>query len=378
MPNRLSHSAVTKFQHCGKAYDFHYNKKIRTNVSKAALCFGTALDRSTGELLKGESLKKAKDNFDYNWRFQDVNGTRVYLPTHDKLVYAKSDFDKDLLSEDDCIKIERTKEVILSLVSKREEKGFESLSNEEKIITNQAFWFCLQKKGHYMLEAFKKKVMPRLTNVLSTQESISIKNDDGDEVIGYIDLVSEVKGYDSPVILDIKTSAMKYDEDDAVIFSPQLSLYMHAVGEKYNTRLAGFIVLNKQLIKNKVKTCKVCKYVAESGSRHKTCNKEVEKNWCAPNPPINPAAVSFIRCNGEWDEVIDPEVYVQFLVEEIPFATEELVLNNISDINTAISTGNYTANLSSCLNSFGSKCEFLELCYYGRMNGLVDTSKEKK
>lgn len=365
--NRLSHSAVSKFQHCPKSYNFHYNKKIRTSVSKAALCFGTALDRSTGELLKGESLKKAKDNFDYNWRFQDVNGTRVYLPTHAELVYAKSDFDKDLLNEEDCLKIERTKEAILSLVSKREEKGFESLSKEEKIITNQAFWFCLQKKGHYMLEAFKKKVMPRLTNVLSTQESISIKNDDGDEVIGYIDLVSEVKGYDSPVILDIKTSAMRYDEDDAVIFSPQLSLYMHAVGEKYNTRLAGFIVLNKQLLKNKVKTCKVCKYVAESGSRHKTCSNEIPGGH--GQPPT-------IRCNSEWDEVIDPEVYVQFLVEEIPLATEELVLNNISDINTAISTGNYTANLSSCLNSFGSKCEFLNLCYYGKMDGLVDTTKK--
>ena len=370
MANRLSHSQVSKWQQCPTAFRHYYVEKIRTTVSRAALCFGTAIDKSTGLLLEGSTLKESKAEFDLYWSTQDVNGNPTNLATYTKLVYAKSDFDKDLITEDEAKSLETTKGAILDLVEKRNEKGFDSLTEKEKLISNQAFWFCLQKKGHYMLEAFKKKVIPRLTSVLSTQEKISITNDDGDEVIGYIDLVSEVKGYDKPVILDIKTSAMKYDEDDAVIFSPQLSLYMNAVGEKYDTRLAGFIVLNKNLIKNKVKTCTSCGYTAEAGSRHKTCNNEVMEG-----PAIG---AKNIRCNGEWDEVIDPEVYVQFLIEEIPIAAENLVMENVDEINQAMKNGIYTKNTSSCLNSFGSPCEYLKKCWYGSDEGLFQIDKDKK
>lgn len=368
MANRLSHSQVSKWQQCPTAFKHYYVSKIRTTVSRAALCFGTAIDKSTGLLLEGSTLKEAKAEFDNYWSTQDVNGNPTNLATYTKLVYAKGDFDKDLLSEDDAKSLETEKGIILDLVEKRNEKGFDSLTEKEKLLCNQAFWFCLQKKGHYMLEAFKKKVIPRLTNVLSTQEKISITNDDGDEVIGYIDLVSEVKGYDVPVILDIKTSAMKYDEDDAVIFSPQLSLYMHAVGEKYGTRLAGFIVLNKNLIKNKVKTCKSCKYVAEAGSRHKTCSNEVME------APV--LGASYKRCNGKWDEIIDPEVYVQFLVEEIPDAAENLVMENVDEINQAMKNQIYTKNLLVCNNIYGSPCEYINLCWKNSMQGLVNTTKK--
>ena len=355
MGNRLSHSQVSKYQQCGKAYQFWYIDKIRPTKSRSSLLFGTAIDRAVGVLLnpKEEGGKTPEEIFDYFWRFQDLNGSNTYIPTCSSLVYSKSDFDKDLLTKEAEEKIGLTRDAILSLVEKRLELGYDGLLEDEKSLVNHAHWWCLRAKGHYMIKAFREKVMPKLTKVHSTQEYIELENGD-DRIIGYIDMVAEVEGHDQPIVLDLKTSAMEYEED-AVLTSPQLTLYMHAVSDKYNTRKAGYIVLNKNLIKNRKKICSKCSYDG-SGGRHKTCANEHEGK----------------RCNGEWTETINPEVYVQFIIDEIPKQTEDLVLENIDDINTAIKTGHFTRNLSICANGvYGGPCDYLKYCYKNSMEGLV-------
>ncbi len=372
MANRLSHSSVNKFQHCPTAWNLHYKKRIRSTKAKSSLLYGTAIDKSTALLLEGQSLEEAKKVFDQYWRFQYVNGKQEYIPTLGNLVYAKADYDEDLLSDEAWSKIECAKEEVLNLITRRNTEGFDALRPDQKVIVNHAYWWSLYAKGHLMLEAFKKKVMPKLTKVYSTQEEISLENDEGDTVVGFVDLVSDVKGYEQPVILDVKTSARNYDEETSVIYSPQLSLYTSALSEKYNTRLAGYIVLNKAVIKNKKKICSVCSFDG-SGGRAKTCDQE----FATEDMKKGVVVKKMVRCNGAWNETIDPDIYVQFLVEEIPQATEDLVLSNIVDINTAIKTGTYTKNLSNCLNSFGQPCEFLNLCFRGDMTDLM-VSEEKK
>lgn len=353
MGNRLSHSQVSKFQQCGKAYEFWYIQKIRPTKMRSALLFGTALDRAIGSILKPESQDKTPEQlFDYFWRFQDVNGEQTYLPDNINLVYAKSDFDKDLLTQDDIKKLNVSKDVVLELIEKRNATGFDNLSQDEKALANEAFWLCLRNKGQYMIEAFKTKVLPKLNKVHSTQEFIELDNGE-DKVIGYIDIVAEVQGHEEPIVLDVKTSAMHYEED-SVVTSPQLSLYVHAVSEKYKTKKAGYIVLNKNLIKNRIKICKKCKHDG-TGGRHKTCPKEMGDG----------------RCNGEWNETLRPEVYVQFIVDVIPEATENLVLDNIDDINTSIKTGHFTRNLNTCTNTYGGACDYINLCYRNSMKGLL-------
>lgn len=353
MGNRLSHSQVSKYQQCGKAYQFWYLDKIRPTKSRSSLLFGTALDRSVSVILNAEdSVTTAEEVFNKAWTHQEINGKETYLPTCISLVYAKSDFDKDLLTEEAEKKIGVSRETILSLVEKRTSLGYDELSLEEKEIVNHAFWWCLYAKGHYMLAAFRSKVLPKITKVHSTQEYIELENGE-DKVIGYIDIVAEVEGHKEPIVLDLKTSAMEYDED-AVLTSPQLTLYTHAVSDKYNTRKAGYIVLNKNLIKNRKKICSKCGYDG-SGGRHKTCANEAEGK----------------RCGGEWQETVSPEVYVQFLIGEIPKQTENLVLENVDDINTAIKTGHFTRNLSMCTNTYGGLCDYIDLCYKGKMDNLV-------
>lgn len=352
--NRLSHSQVSKYQQCGKAYEFWYLKKIRPTKSRAALLFGTALDRAIGVLLKPDEdrTKSPEQVFDYFWRFQEINGNNTYLPTCTSIVYAKSDFDKDLITKEDEEKIGASLSEILEVIAKRLEVGHNGITEEERKLANHAMWTCLYHKGHYMIKAFRERVQPKLTKIHSTQEYIELNNGE-DKVIGYIDIVAEVEGHKEPIVLDLKTSASQYEED-AVLTSPQLTLYVHAVSDKYKTKKAGYIVLNKNLIKNRKKVCSKCGHDG-SGGRHKTCANETEGK----------------RCNGDWIETVSPEVYVQFIIDEIPEQTENLVLENIDDINTAIKTGHFTRNLSMCTNTFGGLCDYINLCYRGSMDELT-------
>jgi hypothetical protein len=368
--SRLSHSQVSKFQQCGKAYEYWYVKKIRPTKLRASLLFGTALDRAIGTLLDPEAEKTPEQIFDYFWRFQDINGTQEYIPTLLNIIYSKTDYDKDLVTTEDLQKYELSSESVTNALEKRDEVGIEKLDNKNRQVVNLLSWISLSKKGHYMIEAFRKKVMPKLKKVHSTQEYIKLENGDGDSVIGYIDLVADVDGFDTPVVLDLKTSAMQYEED-SVLTSPQLSLYVHAVSDKYKTRKAGFIVLNKHIIKNKTKTCKKCGHFSEG--RAKSCDRESIESVETKKGIVDKA----VRCGGEWDEKISPEVYVQFIVDDIPKQTEDLVLQNIDDINISIKTGHFTRNLSICNNVYGGQCEYINLCYRGKMDGLVETNKNE-
>lgn len=355
MSNKLSHSSLSRWQQCPTSYKYHYIDKIRPTKQHAALCFGTAIDRAIGKILNPkEDERSPKAIFDYFWRFQDIAGKQQYLPTLVNFVYSKNDFDKDLITDDDLTKLEMSREEMLALVNKRTELGFDNLSNLEKSKANHTFWLCLQHKGHYMIDAFEKKVMPKLKKVYAVQKYISLENDDSDSVIGYVDLIADVEGYNEPIILDIKTSSIQYDEEKSVVFSPQLTLYLHALSDEYKTRKAGFIVLNKNIIKNKTKICSVCGYDG-SGARHKTCSNEIENK----------------RCGGEWKETIDPDVYTQFIIDEIPEQTENLILSNIDEINQAMKNKVYTKNIANCLNSFGRPCDYINLCYRGEMQNLT-------
>lgn len=368
MSNKLSHSSVSKFQHCPTAWKYHYVERIRPTRQHAALSFGTALDKAIGALLENSNPHEVFEKF---WRFQYLNNKQTYLPDCIDVVYAESDFDKDLISDDSAKAFELTKKEIIEAVSYKEEKGFDNIPDEIKKIANIGYWLCLLTKGKLMIDAFIKKVQPKLTKIYSTQEYVELENEEQDKIIGYVDLVADVVGYDTPIILDVKTSAREY-KDNSAIYSPQLTLYINALGDKYGTRKAGFIVLSKQIIKNKTKICSVCNHDGSGGS-HKTCNNETMQTVESKKGPVQKA----VRCGAEWVETLSPEAYVQFIIDEIPQQTEELVMDNISDINNAIKSGVFTKNLSNCLNSFGKPCEYLNLCYKGSMENLVKSEESK-
>ena len=369
MANKLSHSSVTKHQHCGEAWRLHYIEGLRPVRTHAALLFGTAVGNGI------EAIDLGKDGytvFNAFWQNQYLNKVQTDLPFCIDIVYAESDFDKDLFmmefNEADFTNFNMND--VIQAVQYKEEKGYENCPDEIKELANYGYWVTLKVKGRLMLDAYIRDIKPKIKKVYSTQEAVELENEHGDMVVMYLDKVVDFEGYDKPVILDDKTAAREYKEESA-IYSPQLTLYVNGVGEKYGTRYAGFIVLSKIEIKNKVKICKTCQYNGSEGS-HKTCPAEYQQTVETKKGLVT----KDVRCNGEWDVTMNPKVNTQVIIDEIPIETENLVMENIENINSSIKNGIFTKNLSSCLSSFGKPCDFINLCYRGSMQGLVKIEKK--
>jgi len=362
MKTKLSHSASNQFMDCPTKWKYHYLDKLRSKTQHAALAFGSAVDAAVTALVKNTE-KKPEDIFLYTWRFQDINGKQTYLPTATNIVYANSDYDEELLLPEDIdklkeeFKIEDPLSEVKKVYEEKEYAGFDGLPEDRKKLLNYANWLSLKRKGLLMVQAVRDKVVPKIKKMHGAQVYCKLENDVGDMIVGYADMVAEWEGHDEPIIFDFKTSAKDYAVD-SVLTSPQLTLYVHCLSDQFrDTRKAGYIVLNKNVRKNRTKTCKKCNY-ANEGTNHKTCNNTTDG----------------IRCNGEWDFSLDPEIFVQIVIDKIPEKTEEIVLENFDYINTAIKNGVYHRNFSSCVRTFG-KCVYYNLCYKDSMDGLEKLNK---
>lgn len=363
---RLSHSAATKYTECPTSYRLHYIEKLRAEVQSSALLFGTALDKSAEHYALTKNIEEALEVLEKTWTTQEINGTPTDLRTHLGATYSEKDLDVDLLKKDD-IKLlnetfatddirERLKEVMYNKAS----VGFAGLSDREKYIYNFSNWLCLRRKGRLMLKEFKRIFDDNVLEVLGSQVKVDLENENGDSVVGYIDFVVRWKGIEKPVIIDLKTASRDYD-DDAVKKSPQLSLYVYSVSAKYeNTRNCGFVVLSKNINKNKHKKCSVCDHDG-TGGRHKTCDNIVDG----------------ARCNGEWKETFYPRAKSQILIDTVSEVLVERVVENFNEINKAIKAEVFPRNFQSCIKYNGSvKCPFYDLCHNNDASNLICKKEE--
>lgn len=359
--NRLSHSAVNKYLTCPTMYDLHYNKRLRPKTVGSALPFGIAVDVGVTALANGD--KDYINKFYNSWTYQSINDEPQDLPLCTKVIYSNGDTDLELLNEDDEWQIsvpfgEDWKNWFSDLIKKKRDIGFNNFTEDEKGLYNLVNWFCLKAKGVLMLEAVRIKVMPLITKVLGTQVEVTLSNGQGDTIIGYADLVANCIGYDKPIILDWKTSSVNYEEN-SVLESPQLALYVHSLSDKFeDTRTAGFIVLHKRIKKNRLKTCIKCG-ANGSDTRHKTCNQNIDGK----------------RCEGEFNVVISPEVKVQIIIDDIIETTETLTIDNFDNINEAIKREEFPRNEASCINVYG-KCAYYNLCHSNDSSDLITMEKK--
>lgn len=371
MSTRLSHSAVNTYTTCGKKYYYHYIKKLRPKVIHGALLFGSALDRAVNELLEKKDLEEAIKLFDKSYRYQPINNVPTYIPDSPNVVYSTRDFDWELLEEEDIEEYNKTRkkaelpdiktlesiktdfDYITDLKAKH---GLNKLSDHEKLLLAKANWLAMRRKGHIMLTSYHKKVLPKIKTLLSVQKTINLENQEGDKVTGFLDFAVE---WDDGrrYILDNKTSYMEYEPDSAMK-SQQLILYYHAEKEELKLDGVGFIVLYKQINKNRVKKCSVCKFDG-SGSRHKTCSNEVDG----------------VRCNGAWIEKIKPEARIDFILNDVPESAENLVLQTFDEANQGIKKQAFGPNLGACM-AYGSPCAYYNLCWKGKDEELVDMDKK--
>ncbi len=369
-PIRVSHSALSTFNECGKKYEYKYIHKLPVLEYNSPLIFGSAIDTAIGELLL---LKKVVLNpleasivdkintipnylyqvFDTKFALQkpleeqlDMDGNSqdgLIDIRHDyRCEYFASDFDESLLDDTDIRLLKKyMKTAGYSLTEPIE--LFNALSEEKKTVkldlVNKEFYnYCcflsLRHKGHILIDVMKNDVMPLIQEVRNIQTKISLKNDLGDELVGYQDL--EVLFIDDPVwyVGDIKTSSSSY-ADSAVEDKDQLAIY-----DTYSELGHGaYIVLLKKPTETRLVMCDVPGHFSEIGSRKKKC-------------PTCKSTLNVTKTYKYGHQIIKGQLKTEH---------KDKIYDTISDTLHKIKHKEFTKDLNSCF-SYGRKCPYYDQC----------------
>ena len=336
--------------------------------------FGTAIDQAVTDMLMNQPdwLQKFYDR----WEFQMSNGKPVKILDNDEITYSHKDFDGDILEPKDFILLEGwarqlnllpaamtapTDRDLINLYvtcSKAKKNPYIKITDEQFKYFNKASWLSLKRKGKILLNAFHTQFYPNITKVLSTQKRSKIEDGvTGDSIVGYIDMVLEMKGYDKPIIFDLKTSSYPYDQQQ-IDLSQQLTIYSAMEGGNFQTDLVGYVVLCKNIQKDVVGTCLSCGHIRNS--RHKTCDNTVNGN----------------RCNGVWQEKIVPKPQVQVMVEKKSPQQINDILLDIGNILLAMKNRIVYKNTNKCSDWYGNVCTYYDACHKNDFTGL--TKKKSK
>ncbi len=358
---RLSYSAVNTYTTCGYKYYLRYKQKYKSKELRSALLFGSAIDGALNVLLQTKDVDKSYGEFENLWNSQYINKKYTSLQKNLDLLYADTDFDHELLHPSDIFTIMAmynkldvgTSYLPLYNVMAKDHKDkrlFE-WNPAHREFFNFCNWISLYRKGMIMIRDYNLKILPRIKEVITVQKQNYIENTDGDKIVQYIDLV--VRWEDNTIILfDNKTAARDY-EKNAPSASPQLLGYFHGIKEIYGVQKIGFVVLNKIILKNRIKICSKCEHDG-SGERFKTCNNVINGK----------------RCNGDWNMDIKPECKIDVLINDVPPIGEELVMTAFDEANQAIKKEIWYRNLSACHGSYGP-CEYLKVCWNNDTSDVV-------
>lgn len=336
---RMSHSSLEMYNLCARKWKHKYIDKLRSKKIASPLFFGSALDEAFSlQLLKKKELltetelslqltKTPEEVFLQKMLVVDHNKQSVELSQSPFADYFASDFSPELMNKSHESLLQ-TLEPAYKLThfidfhtSCREQlNARKKLQNDDQILYNYMSWLSLVEKGKLMINAYEREVIPQIHRVESLQESISLKNGDGDEIVGLIDLRASF--VDDPLqvyTLDNKTSSKPYPAD-CVETSQQLSTYCEAKEDNH----AGYIVVEKKLYKK---------------------------------------TPGFIRVN----------VHKGVIPEETKQKVFDLFENTVYNIEAQ----KFPKNESSCF-AFGKMCEYYKICKYDDYTDLVNMTELKE
>lgn len=353
---KLSHSATKIYNECSLRYDLHYNKRLRSKTTGSALIFGNALDKAFNKLLISKNLTEAEAEFRTAMLNIEYNKKTIHIPTSPLITYFKSDFDADLLIEEDYQKFGAVAKSLDYTVNPRELPAFleylhnlkkkrQALNTAEETLFALGNYLSLVRKGILMLKAYNDKILPQIKEVISIQEEIELTNNDGDSITGFIDLVVRLND-DNIYIADNKTSSdFKYYPDDSAKNSNQLVLYKHATQHKYHAKGVAYFVLLKKVQKTITKICSKCGNDG-TGGRHNTCNVGKGKK----------------KCGGKWNETINFDILTKNVINEVEEQTEDNIIQMYDDTVQAIKQEIFTPNWNSC-GAGPIACPYKNLCH---------------
>lgn len=369
---RLSHSQRELYALCPRKYYYKYVRKMRPKEKGSALFFGTAFDDATGELFEGKTLDEAKGVFTNEWMRHEDNAD---------VKFSKSDYTDKILLPVDINSLEtaalnlgkskpmqeyeahrNVKTLIKDLIKIRDNFYVRDLNDREKKFVHYANMLCMHRKGHLMLDSFHREIFPHVTKVHGTQVPISIKDDTGNEVIGYIDLLCEMAGYELPngrvlkegevIVGDIKSAGpFSWKKHDKLDNAPQLDTYlissivqdkaMELTGKP--TNLISYMVTSKTIVNNSESYCDTCGIVKTT--RHKTCS----------------SVASGSRCNGTWKTETNFYVDSKIVIGERDLSEAEMMFHDFNDTLTGIQNKVFPRNRNSC-DAFNSVCDYADIC----------------
>ena len=316
--NNLSYSKYKKYLECPKRYEYYYNKKIRSIILGSPLFFGSAIDESLNSLLltkkkilSNEEQIIVKQNylevFQNKMNNFNFNGKDIDIKVYPYIKYSKSDIDIKLLENQEYVKSFLQFYYSNSKPSKKDTEEYNSLCHKS-----------LLNKGKLILKTYKEEIIPKIEEVFSIQEFISIKNLEGDKLIGYIDFTASF--IDEPevkYVIDNKTSSKAYTDND-IKMSEQLSIY----AEYKQLKNIAYIVMEKNI------------------------------------------------------RVRDPQVRINILKGKITKNFTNITFDNIENTLLNIRDDYYPKDTSSGCNFFGSKCEYYDLCFKNKMTKQLINLKQ--
>jgi len=238
----ISHTQIELYKQCERRWYYRYVEKIREETTYSALFFGSAIGACWQMMVlpKKENLteeEKTIINSDpFEFFKKEMSSIEIKKETYDcsdseHVRYYKSDCDTRLLDERDWEDIEEYQKKNGLMPFGDIEEAY-STYKEERFDTptlkffNYICWLCLIKKGKYLIEEYQDKILPKIKKVHAIEKPIKIENGDGDQIIGYIDMICdyEIDGEVNTIIIDHKTSSKKYPTK-MINESQQLSLY---------------------------------------------------------------------------------------------------------------------------------------------------------
>lgn len=337
---KISYSSWDKYLTCPQMWFIEKVLGYEPKQKSSALIFGGGIDESLNHLLEHNDIDVAKTMF--------KKYIKCLLKTT-KYYFFKADFDYDLLTEkqikiaEDYLKeldYEGTLDIVTlhkTLYGKIMDCGndYSVISENQQLFVSCISTMSLKQKGLMMIDAYVEKVLPQIEKVISVQEPTKGRP-------GFLDIECILKGI-GKVTADHKTAA-RISTHANVESDPQLLLYDF---EAKNKQVAK-IVLGKNVKKNTTKTCSVCNFNG-NGLRHKTC----------------PEMKGKVRCDGEWDVSISPEIEIGIFVGDVNKEIQATVLKSIASVEDAIEKEAFPFNTKSCANQFGKPCPYIDYCHKG-------------
>lgn len=363
MTIKTSFSQNSTYIKCPMHWKWKYVDKLDANFEGASLHFGSAIDGAVMDMLenKGNFITKFSDRW-----FSTVNKNKEYYQIYDNptIVFSNYDFDKDVLEPEDLESMTQWLQELNLLydvekpvaaynqVVKRKKSPYVKITNNELRYFNRCSWLSLQRKGILLLELFKKEFIPRITKLHATQNFYQLKDEyTGDILMGALDFVVELEGYDKPIIIDLKTASKAYTKE-SIDLSEQLPIYIALSNGKFNTNLVGYAVLIKNIEKQKASKCVKCGHVKKG--LHKTCDNDINGT----------------RCFGAWKEKVVLKPQMQVIIEEKTEDEVNKVLLDCGAVVEAMKNNIVYRNVQQCTNWFGSKCPYYDACHNDDLSGL--------